>query len=112
LSAHINNQVLDADVDWEFYMTYLQNLVKVVELIIESGSIKNAMIPIYEKGVTSKYKITQDLGVKAKKISSGRNIPIPKIGESILKKHRIPVEDYSKAIAKMKKELKTLKSTE
>lgn len=109
LNAYKETSDFEADSSWEFEMSYLGDVARIVKMIIENPNISNTMIPYVAKGTTSRYKLAKDLlntkDVDVKKLVSDRIIPVQEINQSTYEKYGIEQQSYEDCVSLMKQEL-------
>lgn len=88
LQAYKANVPFEADSSWQFEMSYLGNVLKLIKQIINMPEVKQVMVPYADEGITSKYNIAKDLlGGKVKEIVSNRVIPLPDLDLTVFDKY-------------------------
>lgn len=109
IKAHIEGAHFEADSSWQFEMSYLGNVAKLIMQLLNKPEITKRTIPYVDEGITSRYQIAKDLlGENVIEATSNRIIPLPELDLTPFKKYGLYRGNYKDCITRMKEELENL----
>lgn len=104
------DEIAEYDSSWEFNVTFLSHLSDICRAIIEKEIFNNIMIPVASKGITSRYKIANqllsELEIEVRAIDQNRSTTEPQIDWNIYSELGLPELDYDEGIKLIQDDIK------